>query len=45
MPVFVVATLPDLRLPVHQRSYKSCFFIVISGVLLVHLAWIFLKLF
>lgn len=44
MPIFVLATLPDLRVFAIWRYYKSVAIIIIAAVSFVHLAWIVLKL-
>lgn len=43
VPVFVLATVPDLRVPQHRRDYKVFLSVVLIGVLIVHLAWFALK--
>ena len=45
VPMFVLATIPDLRVPEYWNSYKRYLSIVFAGVVLVHLAWVVLKLF
>lgn len=42
-PIFVLATVPDLRVPLHWQRYKIYVYIISAAVLIVHLAWIVLK--
>ncbi len=44
LPILLLATLPDLRVPIIWRNYKIFSYIMLASVLLVHLAWIVLKL-
>ncbi len=44
IPVFVLASIPDLRDGNVRLQYKQYLFFVFSGVIVVHLAWIILKL-
>lgn len=44
IPVLLLATLPDLRISILQQQYKSFVYIILTGVLVVHLAWIAIKL-
>lgn len=44
LPILLIATLPDLRVPIVWQHYKSFVYIILAGVFLVHLAWIVLKL-
>jgi len=43
LPIFVLGTLPDLRDVRILRVYKQYLFIVLTGVVLVHFAWIVIK--
>jgi len=45
MPIFVLATVPDLRERKTWRRYKNYVSFVLVGVVSVHLAWIALKVF
>lgn len=44
IPIFVLASIPDLRVRNVRLQYKKYLFVVLSGVVVVHLAWIMLKL-
>jgi hypothetical protein len=44
LPIFVLATIPDLRERNVRLQYKRYLFVVLSGVIVVHLAWSVLKL-
>jgi hypothetical protein len=44
IPVFILASIPDLRERNVRLQYKQYLFVVLSGVIVVHLAWIILKL-
>jgi len=44
LPIFVLAIVPDLRVKKYWSIYKNYLFILLSGVLIVHLTWIFLKI-
>lgn len=44
LPIFVLASVPDLRINKYWTVYKNYLFIVLFGVSIVHLAWVFLKI-
>ena len=43
VPLFLLALAPDLRIRSEWRQYKQLLILFLSGVGLVHLAWIVLK--
>jgi hypothetical protein len=43
IPIFVIATMPDLRADNERLQYKQYLFVILSGVIVVHLAWVILK--
>jgi len=43
IPVFVLASIPDLRVRNVRLQYRQYLFVVLLGVIVVHLAWIILK--
>jgi len=44
IPIFVLASIPDLRVRNVRLQYKQYLFVVLLGVIVVHLTWIMLKL-
>jgi len=43
IPIFVLASIPDLRVRNVRLQYRQYLFVVLLGVIVVHLAWIILN--
>ena len=43
VPIFILALLPNMQNAIVRSNYRQILYFVISTILLIHFAWLFLK--